>query len=43
VEGGKLKWEPGYEKSFAAISDRLIPSPILRLGSGGGTAKYETV
>lgn len=30
VEGGKLKWEPGYEKSFAAISDRLIPSPILR-------------
>lgn len=30
MEGGKLKWEPGYEKSFAAISDRLIPSPILR-------------
>jgi hypothetical protein len=32
TEGGKLQWEPGYEKSFAAISDRLIPSPILRRG-----------
>ena len=30
VEGGKLKWDPGYEKSFATIADRVIPSPILR-------------
>jgi hypothetical protein len=27
---GKLKWEPGFEASFEKISDRLIPSPILR-------------
>ena len=27
---GKLKWEPGYEKSFEAIRERTIPSPILR-------------
>ena len=27
---GKLRWEPGYQKSFALVSDRLIPSPILR-------------
>jgi len=27
---GKLKWEPGYEKSFESIRERTIPSPILR-------------
>ena len=27
---GKLRWEPGYQKSFVLVSDRLIPSPILR-------------
>ena len=27
---GKLKWEPGYEKSFESIRERTIPSHILR-------------
>ena len=27
---GKLEWEPGYMDSFAAVSGRLIASPILR-------------
>jgi hypothetical protein len=27
---GKLRWEPGWERSFAAIENRVLPSPILR-------------
>ena len=27
---GKLRWEPGWERSFAAIENRILPSPILR-------------
>ena len=27
---GKLRWEPGYERSFDAVADRVAPSPILR-------------
>ena len=27
---GKLQWEPGWERSFAAIENRVLPSPILR-------------
>ena len=27
---GKLQWEQGWERSFAAIQNRILPSPILR-------------
>ena len=27
---GKLRWEPGWERSIAAIENRILPSPILR-------------
>ena len=27
---GKLKWDKGWEQSFAKIENRLLPSPILR-------------